>query len=144
MFSSYNRLLGMRPPLRASAPPPIPEGVGQGWFCLSILASPPFSHMPENALESTAQSWPHNRPLPWPKQSGTGAFQPKQVDAFDFSKANQSHCLYPWKILLIQRLNAESDLENCIFLRQVTYSKSPHWCKQRAKAGREEWSWGFS
>lgn len=136
----------MHPPLWALAPPPapIPEGVGQGWFCLSILVSPPFSHMPENILESTAQSWPHSRILLWQKQSGTGTFQPKHVDAFAFAKANQSHCLSPWKILLSQRLNAGSDLENCIFLRQVTCSRSPHSCKQRAKAGSEARSWGFS
>lgn len=90
----------MRPPLKALVPaPPLAEGVGQGWFCLPILVSPPFSHMPESASESTAQRWPHSSTLLWQKLSGAGTFQLKQVDAFAFSKANQSNCLYSWKIL---------------------------------------------
>ena len=92
-----------------------------GVHCSELASQPP------SAL--TKAKWDRHLPT---EASGCFCFFKSQPKSLFISLEDSSHS------------EAESDLENCIFLRQVTCSKSPHWCKQRAKAGREEWSWGFS
>lgn len=70
---------------------------------LPILVSPPFSHKPGNALESTAPRWLPHSTLLWQEQSGAATCQLKHVGAFTFWKANQCDCFCSWAILFAFR-----------------------------------------
>lgn len=106
---------------------------------LPILVSPPFSHMPGNALESTAPRWSPNSTLLWQKQSGQPPASWSTWMRLLFKKANQRNCWCSWTILFAFRSCMLSLIgENGIFSRQVPYSRSPQWYASREKAGRRD------
>lgn len=83
--------------LGSCSPPPVPEGVCQAYFCLLILVIPPFSDLPEDAVESTAHRWPHKSTLLWPEQRRAGSFLVEVSRCICFL-AKAHHCFYSWKM----------------------------------------------
>lgn len=135
----------MRPPLWALAPrPPHSRGSRSGLVLFvnsseSSLLSHAWKHFGVHCSELASQSHSALTKAEWDRHLPT-----KACGCFCFCKSQ------PKSLFVSLEDSSQSEAECRVwfgklhFLEARKCSRSPHSCKQRAKAGSEERSWGFS